>query len=88
MAARVRGASGVRDRAGPAAERADPPAPDCLRRHREIDPLGYAEPIERMQDQAQREPQLELDDHRRLVAAHPDDVTRAAARCGERLMRP
>ena len=43
-------------------------------RYGQIDPFGQRQPVDPLQYQRQAEPQLELDDDRRLVAAPGDEV--------------
>ncbi len=42
---------------------------------REIDRVGERQPVDPLQNQAEPEGTLQLDDHRRLAAAHADHVT-------------
>ena len=48
--------------------------------HREIDAIGEREPVDALQDKREPEAQLQLHDHRRLVAPRAHDV--AAAHLG------
>src|SRR5262245_28191147 len=54
------------------------PAPAAaLPADREVDAIGERQPIDALQDQRESEAQLQLHDHRRLVAADGHDVTAA-----------